>query len=308
MKKSIIVVLFLIVLAGLVFWAVRNKQLDSKNVDHNKLQVVTSFYPLYFFATVIGGDKAWVTNIVPAGAEPHDYEPTSGDLVRLKNSRLIVLNGGGLETWQDNIRKNINPEKTAIIVAGEDLITQQIAEDGQTGIDPHVWLAPSLAEKMVDKIAQGFFQADPTNKNYYENNAETLKNKLAQLDAQYENGLSNCAKKDIITSHSAFGYLATAYGLNQVSIAGLSPDAEPSPSQLAAVAKFAKDNSVKYIFFESLASPKLASTLAIEVGAQTLVLNPLEGLTAEEEADGKNYLTVMQDNLTNLETALQCIN
>lgn len=306
MKKSIIVVLLLIVLAGLLFWAVKNKQLASKDIDHNKLQVVASFYPLYFFATEIGGDKAQVTNVVQAGAEPHDYELTSGDLIRLENSRLIVLNGGGLEAWQDNIRKNINPEKTAIIVAGEDLITQQIAENGQTGIDPHVWLAPSLAEKMVDRIAHGFFQADPINKNYYENNAEVLKNKLAELDAQYENGLSNCAKKDIITSHSAFGYLATAYGLNQVSIAGLSPDAEPSPSQLAAVAKFAKDNSVKYIFFESLASPKLASTLATEVGAQTLVLNPLEGLTAEEEANGKNYLTVMQDNLTNLRTALQC--
>ena len=122
----------------------------------------------------------------------------------------------------------------------------------------------------------------------------------------YRQGLSNCAEKNIITSHAAFGYLATTYGLNQVSISGLSPDAEPSPQQLADIVKFAKDSHVKYIFFESLVSPKLSQAIANEVGAQTLVLNPIEGLSDEELAQGKDYFSIMRNNLKNLQTALQC--
>ena len=159
---------------------------------------------------------------------------------------------------------------------------------------------------MVDRIASGYQQSDPNNKNYYQANADSLKAKLQQIDLAYRQGLSHCLTKNIITSHAAFGYLAKTYGLNQVAIAGFSPDAEPSPQQLAVIAKFAEQNQVKYIFFESLVSPKLAQTIASEIGAQTLVLNPLEGLSDQELAQGKNYLSVMQDNLSNLQTALQC--
>jgi len=273
----------------------------------SKLQVVASFYPLYFFSEQIGGDKANVTNIVPAGAEPHDYEPTAQDMVKMENSRLIVLNGGGLEAWGNNIKQNIDAKNTTIVTAGEGLTTQQVTENGQTENDPHIWLDPPLAEKMVDKIVQGFVQVDPTNRYYYEANGNALKIKFFALDSAYKQGLSNCQEKNIITSHAAFGYLATTYSLNQMPIAGLSPDAEPSPQQLANIVKFAKDNKVKYIFFESLVSPKLAQTIATEVGAQTLVLNPIEGLSDQDLAQGRNYLTVMQENLINLEIALQCL-
>ena len=306
MKRNISVILFLLILSSFVFWVVQSRRPAQHDNAGGKIQVVASFYPLYFFASSIGGDRAQVSNITPPGAEPHDYEMTSGDLMKMEKSQLIILNGAGLESWQDNLQKNIESQKTKIVVAGEGLTTQQVSEDGQTGIDPHVWLAPLLAQKMVDKIAQGFSEVDPLNENYYNKNAGILKNQLAELDAQYRASLNDCGKRDIITSHSAFGYLATAYGLRQISIAGLSPDAEPSSSQLADIAKFAQDNSVKYIFFENLASPKLAETIAKEVGAQTLVLDPLEGLSQEDTAQGQNYITVMQTNLTNLETALEC--
>ena len=130
--------------------------------------------------------------------------------------------------------------------------------------------------------------------------------KLDDLDRQYRRGLANCQEKNIVTSHAAFGYLATAYGLNQVSITGLSPDAQPSPRQLADIVKFTRANNVKYIFFESLVSPKLSKTIATEIGAQTMVLNPLEGLTDEEVSQGNNYFTEMENNLANLKTALEC--
>jgi zinc transport system substrate-binding protein len=303
-RKSLLLLIAALVSMGLIALAVINFEKPAGQPP--KLQVVTSFYPLYFFAQQIAGDDAEVINITPAGGEPHDYEPTAQDIVQIEKSKLLVLNGGGLEAWGARILQNLDPSKTHVITTGDGLTTQQVREDGENIIDPHVWLSPPLAEKMVDTIEQGFMQADPGNAPQYQTNADTLKAKLSDLDKAYQQGLSNCGNKTIITSHAAFGYLATTYHLNQVAIAGLSPDAEPAPQQLADIVKFAKEKDVKYIFFESLVSPKLAQTIATEVGAKTLVLNPIEGLTKEELAAGKNYLTEMQMNLKNLEIALQC--
>lgn len=314
MKKTIYVFfLVVVVLSGAwaLLWKLRHGSVDSNvssSVDLEnsaKLSVVTSFYPLYFFAERIGGDKAVVTNIVPAGAEPHDYEPTAQDMARMEKSDLIILNGGGFEAWSDRIEQNIRAENTVIVMAGEGLMTREMSGEDSLTTDPHVWLDPWLAQRMVYKIVRGFVLADPTNTAYYEENASTLAGKLGIWGTIYQR-LEDCPEKNIITSHSAFGYLAAEYGLNQVSIAGLSPDAEPSPSELARIAQFAKTNNVQYIFFESLASPKLSQTIAAEVGAKTLVLNPLEGLSDDELARGEDYFSVMYNNLVNLQTALQC--
>ena len=163
-----------------------------------------------------------------------------------------------------------------------------------------------MAKKEVEKIAQAIDQADPNNKSFYDQNTKNLEDKLDQLDNEYKTGLTSCQSKDIVTSHAAFGYLGTRYGLNQVAIAGLSPDEEPSSKQLVDVADFARKNNVKYIFFESLVSPKLSETIAQEIGAKTLVLDPLEGLSDDNIKQGKDYFSVMRDNLANLQTALQC--
>lgn len=296
---SVLGVLLIVILTSLF----SNHQV--KPSESGKLPVVASFYPLYFFASEIGGDKAEVLNITPAGAEPHDFEPTGEDMARIQDSKLLILNGGGLEPWGKDVMEN-SSLKTSIVVAGEGLTNQKVLEEGEEITDPHIWLSPILAEKMVDKITEGFEKADAVNKDYYIANAKSLKAKLSELDGLYKDGLKTCLQKNIITSHSAFGYLATTYGLKQVPITGLSPDAEPSLKELADVAKFAKANNIKYIFFESLVSPKLSQTLASEIGAQTLVLNPIEGLVPEEINEGKNYLTEMKSNLSNLETALQC--
>jgi zinc transport system substrate-binding protein len=304
-KKYMVGLILGIAFIGLLTLALKNKD-STLPVSSNKIQVSASFYPLYFFATEIGGSKAEVTNITPAGAEPHEYEPTAQDIAKIENSNLLILNGGELEPWGDNIRKNIDAEKTNIIVAGEGLTTQDVVEEGEKITDPHVWLSPVLALQMVDKIEMGLAQADQSNASYYRSNADALKSKLSSLDTEYKKSLAVCREKNIITSHAAFGYLATTYHLNQVPITGVSPDAEPSPKELTDIAKFAKDNHVKYIFFESLVSPKLSQTIATEVGAETLVLNPLEGLTDEEISQSKDYFSEMRNNLANLKIALQC--
>lgn len=270
------------------------------------VSVVTSFYPLYFFASEIGGDRADVINLTPAGAEPHDYEPTPQDVARIESATLLVLNGGGLEAWYDSVKPSIESDTTTVVYASEGLMTRRIVEEGEDIVDPHVWLSPVLAEQMVDKIAEGYAHVDPANAEYYAGNAAALKAKLGLLDTEYRQALASCASRDIITSHAAFGYLGATYGLKQVPISGVSPEEEPSPRQLADVADFAKKNGVKYIFFESRVSPKLSQTIATEVGAKTLVLDPIEGLSDDDLAAGKNYLSVMQSNLANLKIALEC--
>lgn len=307
MKKVLffLILLTILVVGGCSFFKKTEKNVVSQGGD-GKFSVITSFYPLYFFAEWIGGDKAVVTNIVPAGAEPHDYEPTAQDMAQMEKSRLIVVNGGGLEAWSDRLANNMNAENTTIVVAGEGLLTREMRENGAVTTDPHIWLDPVLAKKMAERIALGFEAVDPEHAAFYRENAGRLLEQLDDLDATYRSGLQACAEKNIITSHSAFGYVAAEYGFNQVSIAGLSPDAEPSPSELARIAQFAKTNNVRYIFFESLASPKLSQTIAAEIGAKTLVLNPLEGLSDDELARGEDYFSVMYNNLVNLQTALQC--
>lgn len=298
------ILLVVILLSYLITRQIRQTQVVPNKSD--KLQVVTSFYPLYFFTSQITLDKADVYNITPAGAEPHDYEPTTRDLARIEDSSLLVLNGGKLEGWGDRITENLKDKKTLILTVGATIANQEILEDGEKIQDPHIWLDPILAKKEVDMILQALSQLDPNNSGFYQTNAQALLSKLDTLDSNFRQGLNNCARKDIITAHTAFGYLASEYNFNQVSITGISPDNEPSVQQLAEVAEFAKKNQVKYIFFESLISPKLSQTIASEIGAQTLVLNPIEGLSDEEIKNGKSYFSEMENNLTNLKLALEC--
>jgi zinc transport system substrate-binding protein len=159
---------------------------------------------------------------------------------------------------------------------------------------------------MVDRIARGFAQVDPGHAASYASNADSLKSALTDLDRAFRTGLARCATRDMITSHAAFGYLAATYQLHQVPISGVSPDAEPSPKQLMAITSFARAQHATVIFFESLVSPKLSQTVAAEVGARTLVLDPLEAMTKDDLAAGSTYLSVMRQNLNNLEVALRC--
>ncbi len=291
-----------IVLAG-YYMSGRNVVVAPSN---NAVSVVTSFYPLYFFASEIAGNSAEVYTITPAGAEPHEYEPTTQDMVKMQKSDLVILNGGGLEPWGDDVRSSLSGSSPRVITLGATLADRQFMEDGTLVQDPHVWLSPVLVKEEVKEILAGFIAVDPARAGMYEKNAAALLEKLDALDTDFKNGLAQCARRDIVTSHAAFSYLAAAYGLQQVPIAGLSPEGEPSPRQLAGVADFIRKNKITHIFFESLVSPKFSDTLAQEVGVKTLVLNPLEGLTRDEIAAGKTYLTEMRLNLAHLRIALQC--
>lgn len=270
-----------------------------------KLQVTASFYPLYYFASVIGGSHASVQNVTPAGAEPHDFEPSSLDIARIERGDLLILNGS-LEAWGDKVASELQGMKVRVVISGQGLFSEHVVEEGQSAPDPHIWLSPPLAKKEAENILQGFLAVDAQNRSDYESNGRQLEHDLDGLDAAYRAGLAHCRQTDLVTSHAAFGYLAKAYGLTQVPIAGLSPDSEPSARELADIATLAKQKQIHYIFFESLVSPRLSQTIADEVGAKIMVLDPLEGLTGDQIKQGKTYFTIMQENLANLETALEC--
>jgi zinc transport system substrate-binding protein len=172
--------------------------------------------------------------------------------------------------------------------------------------DPHVWLDPTLAVAQVEAIRAGLAKANPANADHYASNAKSYAARLTALHEAFTTGLAQCKRREIVVSHAAFTYLADRYKLLQIPVMGLAPQAEPSPAELARVVRLVRRLKANVIFFETLVSPRLAETLAAEVGAKTLVLNPVEGLTAEEEKAGKDYVALMQDNLANLRAALDC--
>ncbi len=297
----------------------------------DKLKVEASFYPMYEFARQIGGDLADVELLVPAGTEPHDWEPTPKDIAKISEADLLVYNGAGMESWVDQVLNATSGDAPAVVEAsagidimegsedehehehehehghehdaaaeeGHDHEHDAAAEEGHDhehdaaaeeghghdhdhgGLDPHVWLSPRLAIEEVRGIEAAFAKADPGNAERFKSNADAYVAKLEALDKEFASGFADTKRKDFITQHAAFGYLARDYGLTQVPIAGLSPDQEPSAQEMAEVVEFAKANDVKTIFFETLVSSKVAATIATEIGARTAVLNPLEGLTEE---------------------------
>jgi zinc transport system substrate-binding protein len=271
--------------------------------ESGQLRVTASFYPLAYFAQEIGGENLAVINLTPSGAEPHDFEPGTRDVAAIENSRLLLINGAGFESWAQRLQGQLSNREVLILPVAEGLAKPE----GDTArIDPHVWLDPVLAQEEVQRIAAALIEIDPANRQEYEANASDLRERLADLDQEFRAGLAQCRQANIVTSHAAFGHLAARYGLKQISAAGLLPEAEPTPQDLAAVVDFVRENQVKYIFFETLLSPRLSETIARETGAQTLALNPLEGLSEEQQAAGENYFTIQRDNLENLRVALDC--
>ncbi|MDQ0058317.1 metal ABC transporter solute-binding protein, Zn/Mn family [Paenibacillus harenae] len=293
-----------------------------------KLSVVTSFYPLYFLAKEIGGEHVSVVNLVAAGVEPHDWTPKSRDLSTASNANLFLYHGAGLEGWVEDFQKGLSKdsgvavkemsEGIALIHAeeaeqeheGEEVHEGEEEHEGEEGhdhegMDPHTWVSPKSALVLAENIKNSLVEADESHKADYEQNFAALQDKLVAIDEEYTSELAGASKKDIVVSHQAFGYLARDYGLNQVAIMGLSPEAEPRAQDLLEITKFVEENDVSVIFFEELVSDSLAKTLADEADVETLVLNPMEGLTSDQEKAGESYLTLMERNLQNLMQALQ---
>ena len=254
--------------------------------------VVAAFYPLAFAAAQIGGASFSVENLTPVGAEPHDLELTPSNVRSVdKASHLLYLGGGFMPALEEAVSGRDG--RSLDLLAGLRLRRG----DGATTIDPHVWLDPVRYAAMARAIGVELGERAP---------ARRLVERLDGLDAEFRRGLASCKRRQLVTSHAAFGYLAARYGLEQVPLQGLSPEAEATPQELARLVKTVRETGATTVFFETLVSPKLAQTVAREAGATTAVLDPLEGLSDERIARGDDYFTVMRANLTALRKGLSC--
>ncbi|HHW4958050.1 TPA: metal ABC transporter solute-binding protein, Zn/Mn family [Streptococcus suis] len=285
---------------------------STASQEDGKLDIVTTFYPVYEFTKEVTGDEANVELLVKAGTEVHGYEPSAKDIARIQEADAFVYENENMETWVHDVEGSIDTEKVNVISATEGMLLLPGGEEEHEGhdhseeghshaYDPHVWLSPERAITLVENIRDSLVAKYPEKKDAFETNAAAYIEKLDALDAKYSETLSAAKQKYFVTQHTAFAYLALDYGLKQVSITGVTADEDPTPSRLAELTEYINKYGIKYIYFEENASKSVAETLAKETGVQLDVLNPLESLTDEDMKNGKDYISVMEDNLTALE-------
>jgi zinc transport system substrate-binding protein len=258
----------------------------SSDESGGERRVAASFYPLAFAAEELGGEGVDVVNLTPPGTEPHDLEPTPSDVREIKSADLVLLLGNGFQPQLEDAAGDGDEVVDLLETPG----LERFEND-----DPHVWLDPARYELIARRIADEL--GEPS---------EEFVARLNALDGDFRRGLADCARDDIVTSHDAFGYLAERYGLNQIPITGLSPEAEPSPQDLSRVVDQVRSTRATTVFSETLVSPRIAEAVASETGARTAVLNPIEGLEPSEAKSGEDYFSLMRSNLAALRDALGC--
>ncbi|MFE9562233.1 metal ABC transporter substrate-binding protein [Streptomyces sp. NPDC006487] len=292
----------------------------AAGAEDGKLDVMASFYPMQFLAEQIGKEHVKVDTLTKPGVEPHDLEITPKQTAQLGEADVVLY----LKTLQPAVDKAVAQSGVKNVVDaatltklevhgtsghdGHDAAAEEGAADGhdhshgEAGEDPHVWLDPVKYAEIAKGVGAALGKSDPGHAADYKKNTDEFVAKLGALDTEFKDGLKNTASKTFITTHSAFGYLAERYGLDQEGISGVDPESEPSPARMKDLQSLAKQDNVSTVFFETLASDKTAKTLAADTGLKTDVLDPLEGIT--DKSQGADYFEVMRANLKNLQKAL----
>jgi zinc transport system substrate-binding protein len=253
-------------------------------------EVVAAFYPLAFAAEQVAAPGVDVVDLTRAGEEPHDLELSPRDVARIQGAKLVVYAGHG---FQPAVEDAVHGRSGPSIDVLDHVRLRGTGDD----VDPHVWLDPVRYAQVTRAIASAL--GEPAR-------AAPFVRRLAALDRELARGLRTCERRTIVTSHAAFGYLAARYGLRQVALVGLAPEAEPSPATVARLADTVRATGASTVFTEPLVAPELAETVAREAGAVTATLDPLEALTPTEEGSGADYFDVMRKNHAALRQALGC--
>lgn len=294
---------------GLVLTACSSQESSAPDAGGDAVTVAAAFYPLQFVAEQVGGDRVTVQSLTPPGAEPHDVELSPQQVAELSEADLILYIKG-FQPAVDEAVEQVGGDRAVDVSAGIPLLKghEHAGESadghaGESGTDPHIWLNPLNMVSITDTVSQRLAQIDASSEPQFQQNQQQLDGELEDLNEQWLQGTSSCSSRDLVVSHEAFGYLAEAYDFEQVGISGLSPEAEPSPARVAEVADFVRKNDVRTIYFETLVDPRVAQTVADETGAQTAVLDPLEGLPEGSDA---TYLSVMAQNLQTVVAGQPC--
>lgn len=290
---------------------------DNRPEQDKRITVVATLFPLYDFTRSIADKKADVLLMLPPGVEAHAFEPKPADIVKVDRAGLFIFTGKYMEPWAQDILKSTANRKLTVVDASAGIKLARLGREhhdaepeaghGHASYDPHIWLDLENASKMVDTISEGLCRADPSNCSLYRANAQAYKGKLSALDKQYRGSLSHCRKKTLIHGgHFAFGYLARRYGLEYVSAYEGSPNSEPTARKMIALKRIVKEKDIRYVFYEELLNPKVSEIIAQETGARLLKLNGAHNITRDEFKQGVTFLSLMEDNLVNLKTGLEC--
>ncbi len=308
MKKNMSIVLGVLLLLGGIFWSTR----PAEPID-TRIPVTASLYPVAFLAERIGGDMVSVKTVVPPGVEPHDFDPSLRDVSDMYRSRLVIMNGAGVDRWAERLEGDLTGKGVRVIVLARsidllDAIEGEGGEGGKSGVqDPHFWLDPIAYRKSAEAILQGLIDIDPAHATIYRTNFGRFEREIATLDTRFQSlSGDRCRLDTVIVSHNAFSYLAKRYGFGVRSIVGIDPEREVSAGELAAVIRFMKEKNIRFILSEPFGNADIATTIRKEISAETLILNPIEGLFPDDLARGENYFTVMNANWITLRKALEC--
>ncbi|RDY23344.1 ABC transporter substrate-binding protein [Romboutsia maritimum] len=312
MKKWYISILSILVGIGVMGCSKENK--INKTQENKKIKVYTTIFPIYDFTRNIGQDKIDVNYIVPPGGEPHDFEITAKNMKDIQNANLLIKNGLGIDGFADKIKSESKNLKIVVATEGikptayekehdNELKHEDVHNHGE--YDPHVWLNVDLAIKECENIKKALIEADKNNKDFYERNYNEYTNKLKNLKSKYDEGLSSIKNKNMLVSHDAYGYLCEQYGINQISITGISPNQEPSINKIIELTNFAKDKNLNYVLLDGLVNPKVAKTIASEAKIKTKVLYSIDGLTKQDFDNNEGYISLMEKNLETLKLVLK---
>lgn len=279
------------------------------NIETDKPNVIVTLFPQYDMVRAIAQDKVNLEFLLPAGVEPHAYEPTPNTLIKINESDLFIYTSDDMETWISNLFNELDENGPIIIntSVGVELISHEDEHEGEESeLDPHYWLDPLNAKIMVVNVTNGLIEMDPDNKDFYQANSAKYLEELDALDQEFID-LFNRVKlnKIIYGGHFAFGYLAHRFNVEILSpYSGYSPDAEPSVSSLTELIDVMDTNQINVIFYEELVDPKIARTISEQTGAVIEILHGAHNLSAEEMEQGLTYFDVMRSNIEKLKVAL----
>lgn len=278
-----------------------------------ELVVGTTFFPLQELTKAVVGSEGAVLSLVPPGVEPHSFEASPRVIAQMSQANAYVSLGIEFEAFEERLLESlpssviIIPSATGIALIEIEDSNEEKAHDededdqGHEGVDPHIWLSLTNAQQMVENIRAKLSSEFPEKADAFNTNALEYTQQLLQLDEEFREELASCEKNSILVTHDAYSYLAKDYGFRTISISGISPEVEPTPGQIKLLVDEAREHNIKYIFFEELVDPRVANTIAREVGAKTLVLSPIEG-----GEKGATFLSLMRENKENLKIAMEC--
>lgn len=308
-------IILLALLLGSLFLSACTKP-ESAAPAGTKLQVVTSLFPLYDFVRSIGADQVEVSLLLPPGVEAHSFDPKPEDILSVNRAGLFIYTNKAMEAWAVTMAASADPEKVTIVdasVGAHFLPARGHEDEGEApgheaaAIDPHLWLDFANAKIMVGNIAAAMATKDPAHRALFTANAAAYLARLDRLDELYRRTLADCQKRTLLQGgHFALGYLAARYDLDYRAAAAVNPEAEPTAATMVALAKEMRRHDLRYLFSEELVSPKLAETIAKEVGGSVLLLSAAHNISRVDLEGGITFIDIMERNLKNLQIGLQC--